>query len=275
MTPLQTPYRTDSPGNSPLRDFPPNGTRIRAVLFDLDNTFILFDETRFFSAYMPRLARHFTDIIPIDRFRSRIISSTQALILNDGEDLNLDVFMRAFMEGLDVHVSEIRNRFSHFYESEFDTFRSLVQPVENGSDIVLEIQSMGVKTAVASNPVWPRLVQEKRLAWAGLEAIRFDWITDIENTTSCKPRLSYYEDICSHLGVDPQQCMMVGNDPVNDMAAGRLGMRTFLTTDAGPSDAASLALSREIQDRGVPDAWPHDDSGRLAELPGFVKKLAG
>ena len=270
MRPDPAPPGAVTPGTTPKKTVP-----LKAVLFDLDNTFILFDETRFFSEYMPRLARHFTDLIPVEYFRNRIISSTQALIANDGTAPNLTVFMHTFTQDLDADLSDIQDRFTHFYETEFDTFRSLVEPVERCADIVMDIQGMGMKIAVASNPVWPRFVQEKRLAWAGLENVRFDWITDIENTSSCKPHLSYYKHICGHLGLTPGVCMMVGNDPANDMAAGRLGMKTFLTTDGATSDPASLALSREIQNENNPEICSPDYIGSLADLPETVKKLIG
>ena len=33
------------------------------------------------------------------------------------------------------------------------------------------------------------------------------------------------------MGLDPAQCVMVGNDVTEDMAAEKLGMETFLLTD--------------------------------------------
>jgi FMN phosphatase YigB (HAD superfamily) len=246
---------------------------LKAVLFDLDNTFILFDERQFFKAYMPRLATVFSDIIPVERFRDKIIESTQTLIANDGSVSNMEAFMRPFSEGIDATRDEIEGRFARFYETEFDKFQVLVERVEAGSEVVKTLKRNGLKVAIASNPVWPLQVQEMRLAWAGLEGFEFDWITHIGNTSSCKPHLRYYEEICDALSVSPESCMMVGNDPVNDMVAGLCGMKTFLATDGEASDHASLTMSREIHDQALPDTPEPDFSGWLSEVPKVVKTL--
>ena len=96
---------------------------------------------------------------------------------------------------------------------------------------------------VASNPIFPQIAQIKRLQWAGIDSRRFTLFTHIENMNFVKPRRLYYGRICSLINVPADRCIMIGNDPVNDMVAGEIGMRTFLTTEAGQIDYASLALT--------------------------------
>ena len=46
-----------------------------------------------------------------------------------------------------------------------------------------------------------------------------------------KPNPAYYQEVLDKLGVDPKECLMVGNDVIEDVAAEKLGMQIFLVTD--------------------------------------------
>jgi len=71
-----------------------------------------------------------------------------------------------------------------------------------------------------------------------------------------KPHAAYYNEIAKMIGVDPQDCLMVGNEVKNDiLPARKAGMKTFWVTHAGtiPTD--------------VPSDWHGtlEDFGRLLE----------
>ena len=53
-----------------------------------------------------------------------------------------------------------------------------------------------------------------------------------DNSKFCKPSPEYYIEICKKIGIDPQNCLMIGNDERDDMkAASDAGMSCFLVTD--------------------------------------------
>ncbi len=110
----------------------------------------------------------------------------------------------------------------------------------------------------------------KRLAWAGLETVSFDLITHIENMSWCKPRIEYYLDICRKIRIRPEHCLMVGNDPVNDMIAGKTGMKTFLAVDGKDVDGSSLVLSQQFTKAASGDTPAHDHQGPLSEVAAVV-----
>ena len=58
----------------------------------------------------------------------------------------------------------------------------------------------------------------------------FIYISTFENSSYCKP-LKYYEEILNKINRKPEECLMVGNDALEDMVASKLGMATFLITD--------------------------------------------
>jgi len=47
----------------------------------------------------------------------------------------------------------------------------------------------------------------------------------------CKPNLEYFEEVLSFIDRKPEECLMVGNDVEEDLAAGALGMKTYLVED--------------------------------------------
>jgi FMN phosphatase YigB (HAD superfamily) len=168
-------------------------------------------------------------------------------------------------------------RFAEYYSGPFLELKPHFHPVEKSRDVLRFIVENGLKCVIASNPLWPMSVQKQRLIWAGLGDLSFDHITHVDNTSFCKPRLEYFQEIGNAIKVPPEQCLMAGNDPINDMVAGRIGMKTYFTTDASRQGKSELAISREIRHRRTPDRpheeCPPDFKGTLADLPQAIRLL--
>ena len=92
-------------------------------------------------------------------------------------------------------------------------------------------QGTGLRTVLATNPLFPAIATHSRIRWAGLEPEDFSWVTTYENSSFCKPNPAYYREILDKLGLQPQECVMVGNDVGEDGAAAKLGLPVFLLTD--------------------------------------------
>ena len=94
--------------------------------------------------------------------------------------------------------------------------------------------------------------------WAGLTPTDFELYTTYENIGFCKPNPSYYLEITSRLNVAPEECLMVGNDVTEDMAAKSAGMEVFLLTDC--------LINREGKD--IAQYW----LGDFDRLLGFLRE---
>ena len=81
---------------------------------------------------------------------------------------------------------------------------------------------------LATNPLFPAVATEKRIAWAGFKPSDFEFFTTFENSSFSKPNLEYYKWVVSEMGLSPEECLMVGNDVGDDMVAEQLGMKVFL-----------------------------------------------
>jgi len=246
---------------------------LKSVLFDIDNTLILFNEARFFKSYLPRITRAFDGLLSPDLFQKRLMSATQALFHKGDSLSNAEFFLQEFSKGMEEKRPSFWSRFIRFYETEFDSLRSLVTPVQGVKQILTRLERMGVSLVAASNPVWPLVVQKIRLSWAGADDLPYALITHIENTRFCKPRLEFYGDICETLNLTPQSCLMVGNDLRNDMIASRIGMKTYLTTDSSTDEFSNLKMSREIAPDTDRDLPVPDCKGPLSRLPMAVENF--
>ena len=89
----------------------------------------------------------------------------------------------------------------------------------------------GYKVIAATNPIFPKPATYKRLEWAGLNPEDFEYITVYDNSSSCKPNLLYFKDLCEKCSISPKESLMVGNDVDEDLCSAELGFDTFLITD--------------------------------------------
>ena len=206
--------------------------KITTVLFDLDGTLLPMDNDvftkRYFGLIVRKLAPYGYDK---DELVSGIWKGTAAMAANNGSHTNCDVFWKTFADAIGERVYESRAVFDDFYLNEFHHAKDCCGFTEASADIVRTVRRKGLRTALASNPIFPMTAQKARLEWAGISPDEFELITSYENSSTCKPNPEYYADIAEKLGVSPEECLMVGNDADEDTAAEKTGMSVFLLTD--------------------------------------------
>ncbi len=204
---------------------------LKCVLFDLDCTLHRMDQREFVKEYLGAIGKYMSKYgYEQKRLGKSILSSTDAAIAADGTRLNAEVFWSSFGECYGGETDEkTKAHFDAFYNEVFDSLRVFCAPVPGAADAVRYIKSLGLRTVLASNPVFPVTAQLKRAAWAGSAKDDFELITSFENMHYCKPNPLYYTEIAGVLGVEPKDCLMVGNDVREDMfAADKAGMDVFL-----------------------------------------------
>ena len=202
------------------------------VLFDLDGTLLPMDQNVFMKAYFgglsKKLAPHGYDP---KRLVDAIWSGTEAMVKNNGSRTNEDAFWDRFCNVFEKDARADEPYFNEYYVESFDNVKSACGYNPDAADAVRKIKSMGYRVALATNPLFPSIATEKRIAWTGLTPDEFELFTTYENSRYCKPNLAYYAEVISKLGVNAEECLMVGNDVAEDMIAEKLGMKVFLITD--------------------------------------------
>ena len=202
---------------------------MKAVLFDLDGTLLPMDVEGFPRVYLGALARRMAKRgYDPKAFVDGIWQGTAAMVKNDGTATNEEVFWRTFAGIFGERIREEEGELDAFYREEFDSFRSICGYLPEAARAVRAVKEMGVTVALATNPVFPAVATEKRIAWAGLAKEDFALVTTYENSRFSKPNPAYYLDVAEKLGLRPEDCVMVGNDATEDLAAREAGMDVFL-----------------------------------------------
>ncbi len=205
---------------------------LKAVLFDLDGTLLPLDQDFFVQTYLRKLcakmAHHGYDPAQLAK---NIWTGTYAMIQNDGSKTNEQRFWDCFATtyGQDVRTDE--PLFDEYYRNEFGSVREICGFTEESAKLVHRLQDLGVTVILATNPVFPAIATNQRIAWAGLSPDDFALVTTYENSSFCKPNPAYYQAILDQFDLDPAQCLMVGNDVSDDLSAEKIGMQVFLLTD--------------------------------------------
>ncbi|MBT8340111.1 MAG: HAD family hydrolase, partial [Desulfatitalea sp.] len=205
---------------------------LQAILLDLDNTLILFDETAFYLRFMERISPRFASCFSADEFRMRLLRAFRGLLKNPGAVNNRTFFLDRFCQGVEDRRAWIWEQFDTFYSTIYETIPVSVKTPADLMPVLDQLADWGLPLVLATNPLFPPVALVKRLAWAELTPDRFVLLTHLDNMSAVKPRTAYYRQIINMIGAEPETCLMVGNDSVNDLAAGALGLKTFLTTDA-------------------------------------------
>ncbi len=205
---------------------------IKAVLFDLDGTLLPMDQDVFVKAYFKGLS---AKLAPLGYDPEQLIKviwgGTNAMINNDGKKTNEEVFWDFFCKIYGEKARKDEPIFEQFYKNEFQKVQQVCGRDENSYKLVHKLKEKGIRVVLATNPIFPAIATESRIGWAGLEPQDFELYTTYENIGYSKPNPKYYAEVLNHLGLEPQECVMVGNDVGDDMVAKELGIKVFLLTD--------------------------------------------
>lgn len=230
------------------------------ILFDLDGTLAPFLQDEFIRAYFQLLVRRLAPMgYEADKLVQSLWKGVDAMIQNDGSVTNRQKFWEVFTGDLGIQALALESALDDFYGREFDAVRSVLREDADRSGLIRSLREKGYRLVLATNPVFPAVAVETRLRWVDLTASDFDYVTTYENSRRSKPNPGYYQDILRHMEQRGDACLMVGNNPVDDMAAREAGMSVFLVTDCIENPG------------GLPvEDYPH---GSFRELEALLEKL--
>ena len=205
---------------------------IKNILFDLDGTLLPMDQDKFANGYFSRLVKK---LAPFEYEPKETVdgiwAGTAAMVKNDGKATNEEAFWIKFKEIFGEKVLDDKPIFDDYYRNEFNEVQSDCGFNPAAAQTVKQLKEKGYRLILATNPIFPAVATESRIKWAGLDKNDFELYTTYENSHYCKPNPAYYSEILEKLSLNPSECLMVGNDATEDLAAKELGIEVFLITD--------------------------------------------
>ena len=236
---------------------------IDTVLFDLDGTLLPMDLDAFIKAYMGELNKKLTSLgFDSKKSLDAVLAGTKAMYKTNGETLNYDTFWNTFEQVSGIKREECESDLEDFYKNDFVKLGSkvcLAEKCDNMIKAVHILKEKGYKLVLATNPLFPKLATQARIKWAHLDEELFELVTSYENCHFTKPNIKYYEEVLDMLSLKAENCMMVGNDSLEDGMIEKLGIPLYLVKD--------YLIHRE--DTPLSSKW----QGSSEEFLNFVKAM--
>lgn len=205
---------------------------LNTILFDLDGTLAPFMQDEFIRVYFQALTDRLT---PMGYDGRQLVDAlwkgVSAMVSNKGGVTNRQIFWECFTQRLGIQALALESILDGFYSQEFDGVRSVLKEQVDRGPLIHSLREKGYTLVLATNPIFPLSAVSTRLGWVGLAAADFDYVTTYEDCRHSKPNPAYYRSIMEHIGKRGDECLMVGNNPVDDMAAAQVGMAVYLVTD--------------------------------------------
>lgn len=210
---------------------------LRTLLFDLDGTLLPLDQDQFTRGYFKQLAPKMVSYMAPDRFLHHVMASTEAMVQNAELTVtNEQAFKNDFLQATGLREEDVWPIFMDFYEGPFGDLKNLTQPSPLAREICHTAIEKGYELVLATNPVFPGAAIEHRMRWAGIYDVPWALVTTLEEMHFCKPQIGYYQEILQKLGRSAEECIMIGNNPFEDMIAATIGISTYLVSDHPAND---------------------------------------
>ena len=205
---------------------------MKTFLFDLDGTLLPMNLNKFMELYIGALTEKFQPYLEPQLLKERLRAGTMSMIHNKGrKKTNEKAFMDCFMDQNPLDAEKVVELFESFYDNEFMQVQESTWQDPQMIRAIKILRDNGFRMAIATNPLFPQKAVYQRIYWAGLQPEDFELITSFEIMHAAKPNPEFYEEVIERLGVLPGETLMVGNDAVEDLAAGQLGISTYLIED--------------------------------------------
>lgn len=220
--------------------------RFSTLLLDLDGTLLDVEMRLFLEAYFPLAAARFGGPGETRRLTRAMGEAAHAMMAaRDGARTVDTIFLESFAAAAGRTPAEVRGEFAAFYRDEFERLRRLVHPIPGAREFALRALARGYELVLATNPVFFLDPILARVRWAGLADVPFALVTSAENMRWTKPHAGYFRQILALTGRGAAECLMVGDNPLLDMAAKGVGIATWLAIREGDARQAAPLADRQ------------------------------
>lgn len=232
------------------------------ILFDLDDTLLGNPMETFLPAYLQKLGQYLSEYYSPKELPVAILNGTEQMINNVDPSRTLEeCFDDYFYPLLGTEKVILEPKIRNFYESEFPKLAPLSNEIPHAASIVKKISKQNHKIVIATNPLFPKIAIDHRIAWAnlGIELNDFEYITNFEELHFTKPRPEFVAEILGKIGWPDEPVVMIGNEwDMDILPAEILGIPTyFIGTPPETSEITVNPLSSSGSMENVLDWITH------------------
>ena len=238
---------------------------VRAILFDLDDTLLSNDMDSFLPRYLKLISGYAANRYDPALLVQHLLAATQAMLeAANPAASNEDAFWDSFSQLTGFDRNEMIPFFTRFYLDHFDELQRVTERRPEARPLVEWAFRQGHTVVIATNPMFPRVAVDRRLAWAGIDDFDYTLVTSYENMHFTKPHPAYYREILTRLNCSPAEALMVGDDWDRDMVpAAKVGIKTFWVApveQAPPDPTVPITMQGTLA-----DLWARCQAGRLGD----------
>lgn len=206
---------------------------LKAVLFDLDGTLLPMNEDEFTKGYFGLLCKR---LAPFGYDKESLVKTiwagTKQMVTNDGSKTNEEAFWDTFASVYGKDKLNDKAQFDDFYLTDFKKAQVFCGKNKYAKDIVDFARKKGLKTILASNPVFPKDGMVTRLGFVRLAEKDFDYISGYEVSHYSKPNPKFYQEILDSNDLKANEVIMFGNSESEDYEpATACGIKCYLVGD--------------------------------------------
>ncbi len=198
---------------------------IKVIFFDLDGTLIELKDN-FIPEYIKLLSKRISHLIKPSKFVAKLMLASKKVEENDGKETNEKVYAEAFFPIEGHERQELEPIFDRFYEEDFPKLKQFTILKPEAQKAVQWASKQGYELVLATTPILPLTGIIQRMEWAGVADFNYRLITSYENMKATKPNLLYFQQILNDIGREARECLMVG-DENKDMVAAKIGIMTY------------------------------------------------
>lgn len=204
----------------------------KLILFDLDGTLTKMDTDSFEKDYTKLIVQYFSQWMKVEDAISSFKEAVKVMtVVNDGRT-NKDKFYSCFEGKTTIPLSEIQSKEKEFYETQFLHLEGHIDCNENMHEATKLLKEKGMEMLLATNPLFPQIATYTRMKWANYSPDDFKLVTTFEDCHYTKYHKEYYQlDILDRFDLKAEDCLMVGNNTMEDGLAASLGIKTIIISD--------------------------------------------
>jgi FMN phosphatase YigB (HAD superfamily) len=132
-----------------------------------------------------------------------------------------------FSHRMNLSIEEGRRILRENVFAIFPTLERHFYPIEGAKEFLTWAHERYPLT-LATNPIWPREIVELRVRWAGIDPELFNGMTDAHRMHAYKPSAEYYQEILEQEGLQPDECLLIGDNVKMDLPATKVGIRVYI-----------------------------------------------